>query len=821
MTASQTPRRSLVTIWLDWTWRHYLIILAIALVVGGLAAWRASHLELRTDLSELLPSKDPAVKELRRISGRIGGTEVLQIAVESPDRAANLKLAAALTAKLRALPPRLVQLAAYDVREEKAFFAARKWLYADVETLTLWRDTLKARINSAKNPLLVDLDDPPESGEAIEKRLKDRAARLDTFPTGYFEADDGKLVVVVVRPPGGIFGEHVGEALHEAALQIVEDVKPLTFHPAMKVGMTGPVMSELEERAALENDLAWATAICVLLVGFVVVVFYGRIRSLPMVGIPALLGVAIAFAAADIFFGYLNSSTAFMGSIVVANGSNFAIIQLARYEEERRAGRSPREAAEIALNGTVRATAVAALGAAVSYSSLCMTRFRGFSQFGVIGGIGMLAAWIATIVVLPALWRALDHRTNANRRFGGSRTGMFADGMARIATRWPRSLLIASTILTIASIIPLGGYLKDPFEYNFNNLRNKRSMETGAAALAPRVDHVFGRTLTPAVIVADRRDHTEEIRRKIFERDKALPGPRMIGDVRTLEDFLPGSLEVQQQKLAILSEIRELIDDPSLKLLDDVDRQKLLDLRPPEGLRVTRDVELPATVRQSFTETDGTLGRIVLVYHDETVSVWDGRNLMRIADIIGEIPLDDGTVTRTSGHAVIFASMIRSIDHDAPIATGASLLGVALLVMVLARGRRGATLVISTLIAGVVWMLGAAAWMGVRTNFLNFIALPITFGIGVDYGINIYMRYVLEGRGRVGRAVRATGGAVALCSLTTNIGYGALLVADNQALRSFGEMAILGEVACLSAAVLVMPAFLVWAERRWKTLDEE
>ena len=139
---------------------------------------------------------------------------------------------------------------------------------------------------------------------------------------------------------------------------------------------------------------------------------------------------------------------------------------------------------------------------------------------------------------------------------------------------------------------------------------------------------------------------------------------------------------------------------------------------------------------------------------------------------------------------------------------------MALLVIALARSRAGAALVLGTLVAGVLWMLGTAAWIGVRTNFLNFIALPITFGIGVDYGINIYLRYRLEGRGRVGRAVRATGGAVALCSLTTIIGYAALLVADNQALRSFGEMAILGEVACLSAAVVGMPAFLVWRERR-------
>ena len=98
-----------------------------------------------------------------------------------------------------------------------------------------------------------------------------------------------------------------------------------------------------------------------------------------------------------------------------------------------------------------------------------------------------------------------------------------------------------------------------------------------------------------------------------------------------------------------------------------------------------------------------------------------------------------------------------------------------------------------------------------RTNFLNFIALPITFGIGVDYGINIYLRYRLEGRGRVGRAVRATGGAVALCSLTTSLGYSSLLLAKNHALFLFGAVAVIGEVSCLSAALLALPAvLLVW-----------
>jgi predicted RND superfamily exporter protein len=53
---------------------------------------------------------------------------------------------------------------------------------------------------------------------------------------------------------------------------------------------------------------------------------------------------------------------------------------------------------------------------------------------------------------------------------------------------------------------------------------------------------------------------------------------------------------------------------------------------------------------------------------------------------------------------------------------------------------------------------------------------------------------------------------VTLCSLTTIIGYSSLVVARNQALVSFGLLAGLGEVACLAAALLALPAVLRWRE---------
>ena len=59
-----------------------------------------------------------------------------------------------------------------------------------------------------------------------------------------------------------------------------------------------------------------------------------------------------------------------------------------------------------------------------------------------------------------------------------------------------------------------------------------------------------------------------------------------------------------------------------------------------------------------------------------------------------------------------------------------------------------------------------------------------------------------------------TGGAVILCSMTTTLGYLALTLSMNLAIRSFGVAAAAGEICCVLAAVLVLPAWLVWRGRR-------
>jgi predicted RND superfamily exporter protein len=205
------------------------------------------------------------------------------------------------------------------------------------------------------------------------------------------------------------------------------------------------------------------------------------------------------------------------------------------------------------------------------------------------------------------------------------------------------------------------------------------------------------------------------------------------------------------------------------------------------------------------------------------VSTNDGHNLLRMAHALDGIVLPDGPdgkgsrKVETASRATVFAEMISSLERDGPLATGVSFLGVLVVVLIATSSKRGSFAVILSLILGVVWTLGIASFFGERLNFLNFIALPITFGIGSEYPFNIYDRSRLLG-GDVTSAVKLHFGAVALCSYTTVIGYGSLLFADNQALRSFGRLATSGEIACVIAALLFLPSLLHlvarWGQRR-------
>ena len=180
--------------------------------------------------------------------------------------------------------------------------------------------------------------------------------------------------------------------------------------------------------------------------------------------------------------------------------------------------------------------------------------------------------------------------------------------------------------------------------------------------------------------------------------------------------------------------------------------------------------------------------------------------------------MSSGSRATSEGGVQVFAGLIGAVDEDVPAAVGAAFFATVVLVLASYRRRRDSLLSIMALLMGILWMAGAMAGIGMKLNFLNFVAFPITFGNGVDYSINVMRRYRLEeqagNKEPILSAVRLSGGAVVLCSLTTIVGYTSLYVSANQAMNSFGLAMAISEVTCLVAAVLTMPAVMIMLSRR-------
>ncbi len=783
-----------------------VILILVAMVFAGAVAL-ATRLQLKTAFVELLPSNDPGVVALAKVQQRMGDLSLLLIGVRSPDKGANIRYAEALTAKLRALPPSVCALATYNVSDLKAFFEANKWLYLSEDDLTNVRDRLRKEVSKRKNPLTLDLSDDEETIDQMRERITQQDKLGGKFPGGVFSNKEGTYLWVAALPPGGIFGERSGEELYYTAKRLLGELDGKQFHPELATNLMGPVAGAVITRAAVESDILWVTISCAFIVALSIGLYFRRIRVVPLIGIPAVVGTVIAFAVAQVAFGYVNSSTAFLGSIILGNGINYGIILMSRYYEERATGISSAEALERAVDGSVRGTGVAAICASGAYASLMLTSFRGFFQFGVMGAAGSIACWLVTFTMLPALLTVLDRRAKALDKRAAP---LSLAWLGRVVAGRTTALLVVSIALTVLSVRGVVHFGETPFEYNFRNLNVRTDSTPAAEEFADQQDALFRRWPQPYIVLADRTEDVGPIKEAIRRQDQKA---KAIGQIVTIYDILPGTSEEQRTKLALLADIRKMVHDPALDAVDEKERKQLKEIDPPTDLRVLVPDDLPPLARRPFTEVDGSIGKVVLVYYAEKgLSVMNGRDLLRIADVIQRIDLPDGRKLETSGNAVVFSAMLRSVLRDGPIATAAALVVVLALIILVMRPLPAAAMAILSLVIGVAWMVGAAGWAEVKITFLNFIALPITFGIGAEYALNVVSRFQ-QGRDMV-RAVASTGAAVALCSWTTIVGYGSLLAARNRALQGFGAMAILGEVACLTAAVVALPSLILWLERR-------
>lgn len=801
------------------------VFVAILTLVPSL--WAAKGLGFRADFSELLPENKDSVIELRRVSQRLAGVATLTVVAEIPggeSPEALQQFVDELVPRLEALGPDLVGAVDYGVHGPRKFFGENALLYADIEDLRQAHEEILERydyeVAKATGNLIFDDEPPTEiTAEAIRERLgADKPTVADKYPNGYYLSQEGDLIAVLIRTP--VEGKKATEDFKARVAEVVASVEPKKIHPAMEVRYTGDVITSAEEYEAIVNDLSNVGFWGVTGILATVFLFFMRVRAVLLMGATILVSLAWTFGITRYTIGYLNSSSGFLVSIIAGNGINSAIMYLARYTEARRdQGMSIGEAVSVAHRDSWIPTLASAVTSMLAYGSLIITDFRGFKHFGIIGSYGMIIAWVATYLFIPAFLAASERVWPAFRTDKKAEPGKlrFSYGLifAKIALAKPRLMSAVGIVLGLASVALTVQYFSvDPIEYDMTKVRNERRDSTAAGVLSTRVDKIVGRLGQDGMaIMTDRVDQVQPLVDALMERHAAAPEDlKPFEEVVTIYSLLPKD---QEEKIALIEEMHDrLLRAKRRGFIKEEDWAELEPYLPKDELKPIGIEDLPEQVARPFTERDGTRGRIVYIVPKSGFSVWDAKYLMRWADSFRSTTLPTGEEIKGSGRAVIFADMIEAISEDAPKAIILSAIGAVVIIFIAYGFHRSAFAVFLPWAIGLTSLIAFMQLYGMKLNFLNFIALPIATGIGAEYSHNLMQRYRAEDPEKLAHVVVETGGAVALCSLTTTIAYCALLLSINQGIVSFGLASAVAELTCLFAAVIFLPAFLAWQMQR-------
>jgi predicted RND superfamily exporter protein len=804
---------------------RYRWVLALAAVLLLASGYRTAltYSSLKSELEELLPRSAPSVTALTELRQRLPGLRFLGVVVEVDEPARSTeaeRFLDQLAERIRQYPPELVRGVRLDTSAERQFaerYALQLMEPADVKRL---REAVEARRDfEVSRAMDTDLDDeegakPPELPlQELRHKYETRfGAQGAARKSDRFVSLDGRDLALLVQTSSQSTGFEYDLKLLK---RVQADVQAMGGPPrGTRLGYAGDVATRVEETQGLASDLGLSSAVVGLLVIGSLLWFYRSWAALVALFVPLALGTWAGFAVValpPLSIRYLNTNTAFLGSIVVGNGINTGIMLLARIQEELALGKRVKDAIASGVSESWRATLAAALASAASYGSLIFTDFRGFNQFGWIGSFGIVLCWVATYWLMPPLCLLLGERLRPAATRPGQRAPRrsIAASIADFTMRHRRGVLAGLTVLGLVSLAGLATRRDDWIEYDLSKLRRKDSWVSGERYWGKRMDAATGRYLTPSVVMAENPEDVPKLEARLRELKEKGGAGDLIAEVRSAQQLLPDTrfASIEEAKLldaAITPKLR--------RKLNDADRQLLERALSEQSLVPLTAADLPEAFAAGLRERDGRVGRSVLVFPKVGGGTWQAERLAGFARDVRAAAKEAGAIA--AGPLLLSSDLAHAMRADGPRVTLLSF-GCVLVICIAAFGVVGrqawafSGLSVVALLLGVSFMLGGLAWTGAKLNFSNFVALPITFGISADYSINMLRRFQSEGES-VDERLSHTSGALALCSAMTVIGWGALLLVENQALFSFGLFAISGELASLLAAVLALPPVLAW-----------
>lgn len=802
--------------------------LAISLAVTILAVYAGLQLEIRTDMKDLFPEHTPHVVRMKEIEALLGYTSQIKLIIGSPDRDANIRFATALADEV-SVHPRVERV---ECRRDVEFFRRRALLFLPLEELEQVRLDVDRAVRKAVARSLGPFDEEEEDDEGdwadeddldedfgdeqIEMEPPEAAGSTPGFaiPTEeevkkryglshaseHFISQDGTIIGINVFPVFSPDEVEKSRSLLADINQMVSALDPSSHHPEMRFAIDGGFHRRAAQLVAIKKDLRYSSGIAAIVISLLILLYFGKLRSLLFVLVPLGVGIGWSMGMAWLAVGYLNGITAFIFTILFGLGVDFAIHATSRYFEERGAGLDARDAAVTAVSRLGRPMLSAAITTSLTFLSLSFLDFKGFSQFGLLAGMGVLVCLLALVLVFPALAVAADRLVAEKPGVLAGRLGgipWFAAGPR--PARWTLLALLAVVVALSPGLLSVH---LDP-DLSKVEIRGDVGEQILRTAYRRKVENLSS---IPVILPVGSAQNARLMHEHLDNNPDRFP---TLQRVLSIHSFVP---DKQQAKLPVIASMRETIRKKRRAMQgDDAEAaDRALEYLAPAAFGMH---DLPPWVREKFTDKKGEVGGFLFLWAD--VNVADSMDIKRAVNDFDSVEVQGQTYHACASYFIGF-DVFDLVNREGPIAI--LIAALAVLLVLIADLRRPSLVAIAylPLPVGLAAFLGLAGLCGWSLNVFNMVILPTFLGIGVDTSIHLVHRareevakaQAEDRPARLGTVVASTGAAAGMSSLTTAAGFACMMVASNQGLASIGMLAPVGIFLCFLAATGVTGSLL-------------
>lgn len=661
-------------------------------------------------------------------------------------------------------------------------------------------------------------------------------ATLSELSSEYLLTNEGRLGFVLLRLSHDKQQSFTRANEAIAALRRLLD-RASAQHPGVKIGLTGLPLMEHDEMRASQTSMGWASLLSFVGVVLLFIAGFGGVRHAMLANAVLIVGMAWTFGYATAAVGHLNILSVAFAVTLIGIGIDYGVHYVARYLQLRETIHSTEQALLQTAETIGPAIATGAITTSVAFFAAGLTEFVGVAELGIIAGGGILLCAVAELFVLPATIALVD----GGRWSVRLPQPLPVHAWIEPALRRPRATFLAASALTLVTGLGLSQLWYD------HNLLNMQAEGLESVELEKRLLTECNQSLWYAVSIADSREELLA-RKDAFLRLKSVERTEEIVSLLPADHAVKGPLIARiQQRLAGLPERPPLLPvDPPDEVGRALGRAQVLLAGGPHA-RCARALEqvrddlrrLPASdcyallsqfqqqmagdmlsrlyVLRSMADPEppqlsdlptslvdrfvGHNNRYLLRIYGKG-NIWDMEALARfVHDVRSVDPRATGNPLQAYEASL---EMKRSYEKSAVYA-----LVVILVVLFLDLRHLGHSLLaLLPLATGMLQTFGILGLLDLPLNPANMIGLPLMLGIGIDYGIHVVHDW-REQRGRY-RMSPSTAVAVLVDSLTTVVGFGALMIASHRGLQSLGRVLTIGVSCCLLTSLVMLPALLAW-----------